>query len=237
MCRAGSLRLDVRRPDYLAPLLGFVSDEFAKVGGREHEWRAPLVDKSRLDLGVGEAGVYLLVELVDDFGGGGPRGAEAAHRTRLLARHQNGPTPEVGQCLGAGRGGSCKGRDFAGLDVRDRRGHGAEYPLPLFADQAGQRGRYAAITHVNHVASRQDLEKFAGYMGHASGAARRKVDLTWIGLGIGDELGNGLGWKGWIYVHDKGLAANASDRRDVADEIEIELFIKRRVDGVRRTNQ
>src|SRR5215468_11212196 len=62
MCRAGSLRLDVRRPDYLAPLLGFVSDEFAKVGGREHEWRAPLVDKSRLDLGVGEAGVYLLVE-------------------------------------------------------------------------------------------------------------------------------------------------------------------------------
>jgi len=62
MCRAGSLRLDVRRPDYLAPLLGFVSDEFAKVGGREHECRAPLVDKSRLDLGVGEAGVYLLVE-------------------------------------------------------------------------------------------------------------------------------------------------------------------------------
>src|SRR5262249_60607022 len=92
MCRAGSLRLDVRRPDYLAPLLGFVSDEFAKVGGREHEWRAPLVDKSRLDLGVGEAGVYLLVELVDDFGGGGSWGAPGAHPNPPLSPAANPPT-------------------------------------------------------------------------------------------------------------------------------------------------
>lgn len=35
----GSVRLDVRRPDHLGPLLGFVDDEFAKVG-----WRA---DKRR----------------------------------------------------------------------------------------------------------------------------------------------------------------------------------------------
>ena len=32
-CRCGSLRLDVGGPDDLAPLLGFVGDELAEVGG------------------------------------------------------------------------------------------------------------------------------------------------------------------------------------------------------------
>ena len=34
-----------------------------------------------------------------------------------------------------------------------------------------------------------------------------------------------------------GSANDARDRRDIADEIEIELFIERRIDSVRRTNQ
>ena len=33
-CRRGSLRLDVRRADHLAPLLGFVGNELSEVGGR-----------------------------------------------------------------------------------------------------------------------------------------------------------------------------------------------------------
>ena len=34
-----------------------------------------------------------------------------------------------------------------------------------------------------------------------------------------------------------GCADDARDRRDVADEIEIELLVERRVDGIRRTDQ
>ena len=40
-----------------------------------------------------------------------------------------------------------------------------------------------------------------------------------------------------MYQHDKGAADDARDRRDVADEIEIELVVERRVDRVRRTDQ
>ena len=70
--------------------------------------------------------------------------------------------------------------------------------------------------------------------GRGPDAGRRHVDLARIGLGVGDELGNRLGRNRWIYLHDSGDADEACDRRDVADEIEIELVVKRRVDRVRR---
>ena len=68
--------------------------------------------------------------------------------------------------------------------------------------------------------------------GDGADAGRRHVDLARIGLGIGDELGNGLGRNRWIHHHDIGHADDARDRRDVADEIEIELVVERRVDRV-----
>src|SRR4029453_6262014 len=64
---AVSVRLDVGRPDHLGPLLGFVGDELAEIGGRADKRRASKVGKPRLHLGIGEAGVDLLVELVDDL--------------------------------------------------------------------------------------------------------------------------------------------------------------------------
>ena len=68
-------------------------------------------------------------------------------------------------------------------------------------------------------------------------AGRRHVDLARIGLGVGDELGNRLGRNRWIHHHDVGHADDARDRRDVADEIEIELVVERRIDRVRRADQ
>jgi hypothetical protein len=46
---AGSFRLDVGRPDDLAPLLGFVGDEFAEVGKRAPTPINPL-DSARHEL-------------------------------------------------------------------------------------------------------------------------------------------------------------------------------------------
>jgi hypothetical protein len=68
-------------------------------------------------------------------------------------------------------------------------------------------------------------------------AAERVIDLAGIGLGVGDEFRNGIGGKGWIHFHRVSGACHAGDWGDVADEIEIELVVKRRVDGVRDIDQ
>src|SRR5215813_12323483 len=74
-------------------------------------------------------------------------------------------------------------------------------------------------------------------MGRESGGARRKIDHAWIGLGMGNELGDRLCRKRWIYQHYKGPAGDARDRRDVADEVKIELVVERRIDRVRCSDQ
>src|SRR5262245_7556255 len=65
---AASVCLDVKGPDEFAPLLRFVGDELAKVSGREREHVATQVGKLRLEFRVGERGIDLPVELVDNFG-------------------------------------------------------------------------------------------------------------------------------------------------------------------------
>ncbi len=90
---------------------------------------------------------------------------------------------------------------------------------------------------MNHVDTGHDLKQLAGDMLRGSVAGRRHVDLARIGLGVGNELGNGLGWNRWIHQHYEWLANDARDWRDVADEIETELVVKCRVDRVHRSYQ
>src|SRR5215813_5827671 len=85
---AASVRLDVGRPDHLAPLLGLLGNVFAEVGGRAWKHSATKVAKARLHLGIVESRVDLLVELVDDFGRRGLRCAEAVPNTPLVARQE-----------------------------------------------------------------------------------------------------------------------------------------------------
>src|SRR5262245_25908117 len=98
------LRLDVGRADHLGPLLGFVSDEFPKLYGREREPVATQIAKPRLDLRVGEAGVDLLIELVDDLDRRGLRGTDAEPSARLVARHELTNGRDVRQYVRARRG-------------------------------------------------------------------------------------------------------------------------------------
>src|SRR5262245_7161489 len=64
----GSLRLDAGRANDLGPLVSFMGDQLAEFGGRKHKRRASQFGESRLDLGIGEASVDLLVENADDLG-------------------------------------------------------------------------------------------------------------------------------------------------------------------------
>src|SRR5215813_1833749 len=74
-------------------------------------------------------------------------------------------------------------------------------------------------------------------MARGTDAARRPADLARIGLGIGDEVGSRLGWNRWMHHDNLGKADDARDGRDVADKIEVELFVERRIDRVCRSDQ
>src|SRR5262245_9781543 len=56
-----------------------------------------------------------------------------------------------------------------------------------------------------------------------------------MGLRIADELGHGLWRERRIDLQDEGVADDARDRGDVADQIEIELLVECSVDGVHRS--
>src|SRR5262249_9222392 len=67
-------------------------------------------------------------------------------------------------------------------------------------------------------------------------AGRRHVDLAWVGLGIGDELGDCLGRNRWMHHHDIRYPRDAADRCDVSHEIEAEICVQRGVDRIPGAN-
>src|SRR5262249_58291273 len=70
LARAASLVcFDVGRLDDLAPLLNFVGDELAVIGGCHRHCVGAQIGKPCLYFWIGEARIDFLVELVDDFGG------------------------------------------------------------------------------------------------------------------------------------------------------------------------
>jgi hypothetical protein len=90
---------------------------------------------------------------------------------------------------------------------------------------------------VDQINASHHLEQFPGEMGYAPSSSRAHVDLAWIGFSVSYELRDRFSRNGWNDHHDLGTTGNARDRRNVADEIEIELLVKRRITRVRKTNQ
>src|SRR6476646_3655836 len=58
------------------------------------------------------------------------------------------------------------------------------------------------------------------------------VELSRIGLGVGNEFRDGFGWNGWTDLHHVERARNARDGNNVTDKIETELVVERCIDGV-----
>src|SRR5262245_14414138 len=98
---AGSLRLDVREPDNLAPFLCFGGDELTEVGRRADLYQAAELGEPCLELGIRERRVDLPVELVNDVGRRVLWRANALITTCLVARHEFAHSRNVGQYLQA----------------------------------------------------------------------------------------------------------------------------------------
>src|SRR5262245_44663448 len=73
-------------------------------------------------------------------------------------------------------------------------------------------------------------------MRRAPDAGRRHIDFAGIGLGVGDEVGNRLGRNRRVHHYDEGTSKDARYGLNVANEIEIEFVVERRVGRLRRTD-
>src|SRR6202795_2390759 len=83
-----SLRLDIRELDHLGPFLGFIGNELAEIGRRTGERHGAEIGNPLLQRGIAEAGIDLLVELVDDVGWRVLGRANAVEAARIVARHE-----------------------------------------------------------------------------------------------------------------------------------------------------
>ena len=69
------------------PFFTFLDNEFAEIGRRTDESHGAQFSESRPQLGIGEAGIDLVVKPVDDLGGGVLRCADAvASALKIIAR-------------------------------------------------------------------------------------------------------------------------------------------------------
>src|SRR5262249_61541618 len=146
-----SVWLDVCLSHHLAPLLGFVGDELTEIGGRADKRRASKVSKPRPDLGIGEAGVDLLVELVDDLRRRVLGYADAIPVARLITRQELTHGRDARQRLRARRGRHRQRPELARPNVLDGCRHCRKAYLYLPCEEIGQSRPCAAIGHGYHI--------------------------------------------------------------------------------------
>ena len=99
------LHFDVGRPDDLAPLFSFPSNQHAEVSRRTYERGPAEVDEARVDLGIAETGIDFLVELVNDLDGRVLGRADAVKGACLVAWHEIANGRQVRQRFRARSGG------------------------------------------------------------------------------------------------------------------------------------
>src|SRR5262249_34333507 len=181
---AGSLRLDLGRPDHLAPLPGFIGNELAKLRRRQWQWGSAKVGYSLLEPAVGEPGIDLAVEGVDNFSRCTFWRADAEKRAGFIAGHEFTDGRDIRQRCRSGRRRDGQRAQLAGSDVTDRRGNALEHDLYLPAHQIHQSGCSAAISNRNQIGTGHCVEQLAANMRCGPITGRRHIELSRVGFGI-----------------------------------------------------
>src|SRR5262245_29239736 len=101
----GLVRLRACKLDDLCPFVSFFRNAPCVLAGRERKHLATKVGKAYLYLRVGEGGIDLPVERVDDFRRRVLRRADAGPRARLETRHKVAKWRDVGKRRQPRRGG------------------------------------------------------------------------------------------------------------------------------------
>src|SRR5262249_62131521 len=138
-----SVRLDVGRPDHLAPLFGLLLKPPPVIRGRAAGDAAAQVSKPQLQFAVRQRGVNLVVQFVDDLKGCVLGCANAYPRSRIVTRQKLTQRWDLRQDLRARRSGNRQCAHFAGLDVLN--GRSGEHHLYLATYEVGKRRLSAAI--------------------------------------------------------------------------------------------
>ena len=222
---------------HLGPLLDVFGDELAVLGGRTCKRCVAKVRNPRFHRGIGECGIDLLIERRDDVGGRVLWRADTQQYTRIVTRQKIGQGWDVRQRRRARCRCDRQRAQLAGSDQLDRRRKGVEYNLDPTANQVSQRRRRTAIRHPYHVDASHHHEQLAVHIQHAPATGRPHVDLAGIGFGIGNEFRNGFGRERRVHDHHARPAGYACHRRDVVDEIEVEIVVERCIDRIDRSDE
>src|SRR5262249_44279789 len=140
---------------------------------------------------------------------------------------------DIRQCLRTHRSGHRQRTQLASLEVPERRRQNIERGLYLPAEQINEHRRRAAIVHMEQIDIESHLEQLDGDMSGGGPAERSDADLGRVGPGVGDELRNRIDRNRWMYLQDERKAVQAGDHHDVADEVEVQLFVERCVERIR----
>src|SRR3984885_2410545 len=229
---AASLRLEVGGLHDLAPLAGFRRNESTELGRCAGKRRATQVDEVFFHRRVGKSGVDLPVERLDDRGRRVRRGADADPLACFEARHERTNRRHVRQQLGRGFSGHRQGAQAAGANEIDQQEDRADDAVYLPAEGVGDRRRAAAIGNNEEVRSGLHFKQFAGDVLRRTDRRCPQIELARLVFGVGDQFGKGFYLELRAHRDDHWKADDARDRRNVADEIEIEIVEKRCVDRV-----
>src|SRR6516225_6438894 len=119
LARGGLLRLDIREPDHLPPLLSLPGDVFTELARRAREGGAAKISNPRFDRSVGKSGIDLMIEPLDDPLGRVFRRGNADPLACLEVRHEFTYCRSFWQQFGTGGAGHRQGAQTSGPDVFD----------------------------------------------------------------------------------------------------------------------
>ena len=144
------------------------------------------------DIRIGQHRVDLAVEPLDDRLRHAGRAVDVVDRGAVEARQRVGDRRQVGQRRIALDRRDPERAQAAGLDVRQQHRDGVDRHLHVAGEQVLQRRAGAAIGDMHDVDPGHHLEQLARQMRARADAGAGEIELAGIGLGVGDQLGDGL---------------------------------------------